>query len=518
MVEHETSAAVRLTGVEKSFGSAKILSDITLEFGGGQVHALIGENGAGKSSLGKIIGGYYSADKGSVEVLGERLDQPTPRRALQLGVAMIHQELQLVPQLSVAQNVFLGLEANTAGLLHGSDNKRFAVLEEQCRFGLNPRQKAGDLSIADRQKVEIMRAIARNARVIIMDEPTSSLTADEAERLHRVIASLCAQGRTIIYVTHFLDHVLAVCDRVTIMRDGRVVRTADIAGETKQTLVEAMLGESAEVAYPKLPPPPPASVTPRITMRNVATAAGIRNIDLAVRPGEIVGLVGLVGSGRSEVARALFGADALTNGSISLNGQELKGLSPRSAVAHGIAFIPEDRRKQGLNLVQRTRPNMSLPHLSQISRFGFLDMGKERRRTARMIEHFAIVPSSIDGEVAYYSGGNQQKVLLSKWAYGTPGVVILDEPSRGVDIGARRRIHDFILELAQTGVAVLLISSELEEVLNLSHRAYLMSGGTIMSEIDSRKVSVEEVLFRLFNVQKTPSSPRVPRSESSSHG
>ncbi|UXN68101.1 sugar ABC transporter ATP-binding protein (plasmid) [Devosia neptuniae] len=501
MVTNGTTS-VRLWGVEKSFGSSKILHDIKLDFRAGEVHALIGENGAGKSSVGKIIGGYYSADRGEVEISGTPLDQSTPRRALQLGVAMIHQELQLVPQLTVAENVFLGLEANVAGLLSGSDNKRFAALEERCRFGLDPRRKAEDLSIADRQKVEIMRAIARDARIIIMDEPTSSLTADEAERLHRVIADLRAQGRTIIYVTHFLDHVLAACDRVTIMRDGRVVRTGDIAGETKQSLVEAMLGKSAEVAYPELPARPDASVAPRIAMRGVSSHAGIRDINLAIRPGEVVGLVGLVGSGRSEVARALFGADKALTGTITLDGEDLTRLTPKEAVRRGIAFIPEDRRKQGLNLVQRTRPNMSLPHLSQISRFGFLDMGEERRRTKAMIEHFGISPAGIDGEVAYYSGGNQQKVLLSKWAYGKPGVVILDEPSRGVDIGARRRIHDFIVELAQTGAAVLLISSELEEVLKLSHRAYLMSQGRIIGEVESATISVEDALFRLFNVQK----------------
>jgi ribose transport system ATP-binding protein len=289
MVANGTTAAVRLTGVEKSFGSSKILNDIALEFRAGEVHALIGENGAGKSSVGKIIGGYYSADRGQVEISGTPLDQSTPRRALQLGVAMIHQELQLVPQLTVAENVFLGLEANVAGVLSGSDNKRFAVLEELCRFGLDPRRKAGDLSIADRQKVEIMRAIARDARIIIMDEPTSSLTADEAERLHRVIADLRAQGRTIIYVTHFLDHVLAACDRVTIMRDGRVVRTGEIASETKQSLVEAMLGKSAEVAYPELPARPDASIAPRIEMHGISTDAGIHDINLAIRPGEVVG-------------------------------------------------------------------------------------------------------------------------------------------------------------------------------------------------------------------------------------
>jgi ABC-type sugar transport system ATPase subunit len=492
---------VSLTGVDKSFGAARVLRDISLEFAPGEVHALIGENGAGKSSLGKIVGGYYSADRGTVEIAGRRLERPTPRQALQMGVAMIHQELQLVPQLSVAQNVLLGLEANVAGLLKGSENQRFAELDRRCGFGLDPRRTLGDLSIAERQKVEIMRAIARDARVIIMDEPTSSLTADETERLHKVIAWLRDEGRTIIYVTHFLDHVLAVCDRVTIMRDGCIVRTGPIAKETKRSLVEAMLGESAEVAYPALPPAPERSLPPRLCVRNISTDAGIADVSIDIRPGEIVGLVGLVGSGRSEVARAIFGADPLTGGTVTLDGEPISDLSPKRAVRAGIAFIPEDRRKQGLVLTQRTRPNMSLPHLNAISRFGLLDIAEERRRTRAMIEHFGIVPAATDGEVAYYSGGNQQKVLLSKWAYGTPQVVLLDEPSRGVDIGARRRIHDFIVELAQSGVAVLLISSELEEVLNLSHRSYLMSKGAIVGEIDNASASVDQVLFRLFNVE-----------------
>jgi ribose transport system ATP-binding protein len=493
--------AVRLVGIDKSFGAAKIVNDVNLEFFAGSVHGLIGENGAGKSSVGKIVGGYYSFDAGTLAVFGQNIERSSPRYALQHGVAMIHQELQLVPELSVAQNVFLGLEANVAGLLQGGENQRFAELEQRCGFGLEPRRKVGDLRIAERQKVEIMRAIARDARVIIMDEPTSSLTADEAERLHQVIARLKADGRTVIYITHFLDHVLAVCDRVTIMRDGRVVRTGPITGETKQSLVESMLGEAADVAFPTLPPPRGSDLAPRLELRHVATTEGIADISLQVRPGEIVGLIGLVGSGRSEVARAIFGADRLTAGEILVDGERIDRMSPKTAVRRGIAFVPEDRRKQGLVLAQRTRPNISLPHLESVSRLGFLTTGLEKKRTAASIDHFGIVPRDIDGEVAYYSGGNQQKVLLGKWASGDPSIVILDEPSRGVDIGARRRIHDFVVELAEAGKAVILISSELEEVIGLSHRGYLMRGGRIVGEIECRGLKVEDVLFRLFEVE-----------------
>ena len=500
--------AVRLEGIDKSFGSARVLAGITLAFERGEVHALIGENGAGKSSLGKIVGGYYARDAGKLTVFGKEVGHWSPRAALQGGIAMIHQELQLVPELTVAQNVFLGIEENRAGVLSGSEQARFAELDRRCGFGLAPGRLVAELRIAERQKVEIMRAIARDARVIIMDEPTSSLSADEADKLHRVIRWLRDDGRTVIYVTHFLDHVLATADRVTIMRDGRIVRTGAIAGETKASLIEAMLGEPADVAFPPLPAAPPVTAPVLLEVAHLSSATGLDDISLHVRAGEIVGLIGLVGSGRSELARAIFGADP-SRGTIRIAGAPYDDRSPRRSVARGIGFVPEDRRKQGLDLVQAVRPNMSLPHLGLVSRLGVLRMGEERRRTAEMIRHFNIMPGHVDGEVATYSGGNQQKVLLSKWVYGAPKVVILDEPSRGVDIGARRRIHDFVVELAKGGAAVLLISSELEEVISLSHRGYLMREGRIIGEADCRSLTVEDALFRLFNVDRDHDSARL---------
>ncbi len=504
---------VRLAGIDKSFGPTKVLRSIDLDFRAGEVHALVGENGAGKSTVGKIIGGYYSFDDGTLEVFGEAVSNWTPRRALQRGIAMIHQELQLVPALSVAENVFLGIEDNAAGVLKGTEIARFRALDQRCGFGVKAEAKVRDLRIADRQKVEIMRAIARDAHVIIMDEPTSSLTADEAERLHQVIAWLAGDGRTVIYVTHFLDHALATCDRVTVMRDGQVVRTAAVKDETKASLIEAMLGEPADVAFPPLPAPPDASLPPLLELREVSTDTGLAAISLSVRAGEIVGLIGLVGSGRTEALRAIFGADPVTSGEIRIDGEPYLAPSPRASVARRLAFIPEDRRKQGLVLTQVVRPNVSLPHLSSISRFGVVSEGKERAQTKALIEHLGVAPPGVDGRVALYSGGNQQKVLLAKWMFGKPRIVLLDEPSRGVDIGARRRIHDFIVELAEGGAAVLLVSSEIEEVIGLSHRVYLMTGGRIVGEVDARTTNVEEVLFRLFATGSvTPSKKEAARS------
>lgn len=505
--------AVRARGVAKSFGGTRILDDINIDFLKGSVHALVGENGAGKSSVGKIVGGYYSADEGTVEVFGQTVTRFSPRDALSRGIAMIHQELQLVPELTVLQNVFLGLESNTAGFLRKGDLARFEALEKTCDFGLNPHTRVADMRIAERQKVEIMRAIAREARVIIMDEPTSSLTEDEADRLHQLIARLKAREVTVIYVSHFLDHIIANCDRVTVMRDGKVIRTNDMEGETKQSLVDSMLGEASDISWPELPAPPVRQMASVIEMEHVSTDTGLQDISLIVRPGEIVGLIGLVGSGRSEVGRALFGADRITAGTYSIQGVlQDERLNVTRAVAQGVAFVPEDRRKQGLVLTQTTRPNISLASLSSISKHGMINGKLERERARAMIDHFGIVPAAIDGEVAFYSGGNQQKVLLSKWAVEKPKLLILDEPSRGVDIGARQRIHEFIIEMASAGVGILLISSELEEVINLSHRGYLMSEGRIFAEADCRQLTVEDALNRIFREQSA-----VPRIKEVSH-
>lgn len=494
----ERPIAVSVRGVAKSFGGARILDDIAVDIEAGTVHALVGENGAGKSSLGKIIGGYYTPDEGEVRILGNHVARFSPREALGLGVAMIHQELQLAPELNVVQNVFLGRESARAGILTGGDLERYQALEQVCDFGIDPLVKVARLRIAERQKVEIMRAIARDAQIIIMDEPTSSLTEDEADRLHEVIRRLTSQGKTVIYVSHFLDHILANCDNVTVMRDGRVVRTVPIAGQTKKSLVDSMLGREADILWPDLPPPPAETVAPIAELRDVATEAGLKKVSLKVRPGEIVGLIGLVGSGRSEVARALFGADAITSGDYFIEGERQARLNVRDAVKRGIGFVPEDRRKQGLVLTQTTRPNVSLGTLGAISRGGIINRQIERSRVKRMIDHFGIVPGRIDGNVARYSGGNQQKVLLSKWAVADPKLLILDEPSRGVDIGARQRIHEFIVEMAKKGVGVLLISSEIEEVINLSHRSYLMSDGRIFAEAPSASLTVETALHRVF--------------------
>jgi ABC-type branched-subunit amino acid transport system ATPase component len=439
---------------------------------------------------------------------GDRVTKWDTARAQHRGVVLIAQELSLVPEMSVAQNVFLGIESNRLGVLSDDLQERYQLLEESIGFGLDPQKRLGSLSIAERQKVEIMRALARDARIIIMDEPTSSLTADEVDKLHTIIQKLKSQGRTIIYVTHFLESLLEICDRVTVMRDGQIVKTSDASNETKVSIVEYMLGRSLSHTFPERSAGVEASVTPKLELRNVSTQTGVRNVSLTVRPGEIVGLAGLVGSGRTEIARAIFGVDPVIEGEIFIDGKPYDHRSPRQSVEQGIALIPEDRRAQGLVMVRSVRENISLPHLQSISVGKVLRRRVETKRAKELVNNVSITPPRIAANVSDFSGGNQQKVLFAKWLMGNPSLIILDEPTRGVDIGAKVTIYEIIAELARRGAAILLISSEHTEVLELSHRVHLVRNGTIAGELDPRVSSVDDLLFKLFGLENELSEGR----------
>ncbi len=504
----ENEPCIRLRGIGKSFGGVEVLGGIDLDIAAGEIHGLIGENGAGKSTLGKIIGGYYSASTGEIEVFGEPARNWSPPVALASGVAMMHQELQLVPALSVAQNVFLGIEERRFGILAGTENARLADVMAACGFQLDPAAIVSGLSIADQQKIEVMRALAQDARVIVMDEPTSSLTADEAGLLHETMLRLREAGKTIIYVSHFLDDILSVCDRITVLRDGQLVRTGDAADETKGSLVSAMLGgDRAETPYPPKNVHEPDSTEVILKVENLTSSSGVSDVSLAVGAGEIVGLIGLVGSGRSEIARAIFGADSATAGSVEVGGRPYDERSPARSADRGIVMVPEDRRKQGLVMSLPVRANMTLPHLDHFSvAGGIIQTGAEKSSVREQIDYFGITPANVDGEIPFYSGGNQQKALLGKWLMRNPKIVILDEPSRGVDVGARQRIHEAIADLAEKGTAVLLISSEIEEVLGLAHRAYLVHEGRLIDEVDTDKTTTKQVLWNLFHPDDLNSS------------
>ena len=493
-------AALTANGIGVSFSGVAVLRDVSLDIAPGEIHGLIGENGAGKSTLGKVLGGYYAASTGTLEVFGARAQAWDPLLALASGVAIMHQELQLVPELTVAENVFLGLEEQRFGVLRRTEARRLEELMAASGFRLDPNAIVSRLPIADQQKIEILRALAREARIIVMDEPTSSLSRDEVSQLHVAMRKLRDEGRSIIYVSHFLNDILEVADRITVLRDGEHVKTVPAAGETRSSLVAAMLGGGkSETPFP--PKVRPVGAEPILEVMNLVSPGGANGATLTVGRGEIVGLTGLVGSGRSEIARAIVGADPAAGGEVRVRGAPYRKRSIRRSAALGMVMSPEDRRKQGLVMTMRTSSNMTLPHLARFAPDGIMRRRLERSRATRLIKHFRVRPPDPNGDVSTCSGGNQQKILIGKWLMENPDIVILDEPSRGVDVGARERIHFAIAELAAGGTGVLLISSEIEEVLGLAHRAYLADGGRIVEEVIPEESSEAELLALLFQHQ-----------------
>ncbi|WP_449276972.1 sugar ABC transporter ATP-binding protein [Leucobacter sp. GX24907] len=491
---------VELRAVDKRFGGTQALGGVSLEVRSGEIHAFVGENGAGKSTLGKVIAGIYAADRGAVVVDGSPVDRWNPGLAQRQGIAMIAQELALVPDLTVAQNVFLGAEEHRWGIERSNLDDRFAALDAEVGFGLDPRARVRDLRIADQQKVEILRSLARNARVIVMDEPTSSLTAHEMSQLEELMRLLRDRGCCVIYVSHFLDSVLGVADRITVLRDGRKIQTVERAEVTKQDLVTSMLGRELEQAYPDRPAAPDLSVAPMLRVDGLRTRTGVESMSFDVRPGEIVGLLGLVGSGRTECLRAVFGLDDVVDGTIEFTGQNWRGRSPKQSIEAGLVFVSEDRHKDGLVLQRSVRENISLASLTHRAAAGIIRTRDEKQAALEQARALEMRPLDIELPVGWFSGGNQQKALLGKALAARPKLIVLDEPTRGVDVGAKRTIYELIARLAEEGIGVLLISSEHEEIMELAHRAYLVSEGRTFGEIVPRETTVEDVLFSLFHV------------------
>jgi ABC-type sugar transport system ATPase subunit len=493
-----TAPLIEVRDVCKRFGGIQALDRVSLTLRAGDVHGLVGENGAGKSTLAKIIGGVYQADQGDVVVDGRPVRFGAPRDALAAGIATIAQEVALVPDRSVMENVFLGVEPRRLGVVQtGELRRRYEALAAKTGFGLRAEARVGDLRIAEQQKVEIQRAIARDARLILMDEPTASLTADETERLLLIVRSLAAAGTAIVLVSHFLKEVLAVADDVTVMRDGRIVRTAPAREETEESLVAAMIGRRIELAFPER-----SSVLPDAPV--VLAAEGLRrrgaidDVSLQVRAGEIVGLAGLVGSGRTEIARALFGADRLDSGRILVEGKPVTLRSPRDAAAAGIAMLPESRKEQGLFMERAVRDNATIAVLPQFAPGGIVDSRRERHAAQVAVAAVDVRTRSIEAPVVTLSGGNQQKVLFAKWLLRQPKVLLADEPTRGVDVGAKRQIYELLVRLAGDGMGVLLISSEIEEVLGLAHRVLVLRSGRIVAELTGEAATRDAVLGAAF--------------------
>jgi rhamnose transport system ATP-binding protein len=493
---------VALRGVAKRFGGVQALAGIDLTIERGSIHALVGENGAGKSTLGKILAGVYRPDEGELWVDGRRIEYRSPRAALADGITMIVQEPTLVPHRSVLENIFLGVEDGAVGMVsERGDLRRYAALVRDTGIELPPRKLARSLRVADQQKVEILRAIARDAKILVMDEPTSALTTDESEKLFELVRQLRARGTTIVYVSHLLTEVLELADMVTVLRDGRLVHTSPAAGETPDRLVSAMLGRTIDLTFPdKAFPPGDAPVV--LSVRDLSRPPAVRDVSFEIRAGEILGLAGLIGSGRSEVARAIFGADRLKDGVVEIDGAAARVRSPRQAIRKGIVMLPEDRKSQGLLMLRSIVDNVTLPHLGEVSKVGLMPLRAERRRASELMRRVDVRARSSGAMLNTLSGGNQQKVLFAKWLFRRPRVFIADEPTRGVDVGAKRAIYELINSLAAEGIAVLLISSEHEEILGLAHRVLVMRAGTIVAEFDHETMSEDAVLHAAFAADK----------------
>lgn len=494
-----TAPTLRMTGIAKAFSGVTVLDGVDFELEAGETHALLGGNGAGKSTLMKILEGVYTADGGAIELDGEPVQLGSPQAARRHGIAMIFQEFSLVPTLTVAQNVYLSREARTrTGLLDDRALERqTGDLLAELGVDIDPRTEVRRLGAASMQLVEIAKALSQDARILIMDEPTASLARSEVDALFKIIERLKQRGITIVYITHRLEEVLAIADRVTVLRDGQVVGTRPTSEVDIGALIELIVGRSVEQALGRADREVDRSGTPLLSVRGLSTPSGLEDVDLDLYPGEIVGLAGLMGSGRSELARALFGIDAHTAGQVRLRGEPVKISRPAEAIKRGIVLVPEDRRRQGLVLAHGVERNLTLALLRRLSRGGFLDDREGSGIAERYVESLGIQTRSLATPVRLLSGGNQQKVVLGKWLATEPDVLILDEPTVGVDIGTRSEIVDLIRSLADQGKAVLVISSELAEVLALADRIVVLREGRVDRSLGRAEVADEPELHRL---------------------
>ncbi len=485
------------TGSSKRYGGVPALSDVSLTISPGTVHALVGENGAGKSTLGKIISGVIGPDEGTMTLGGVPLSFRSPREAMAHGIVTIVQELAIVPGLTVAENVYLGVEFSTAGFVRRRESRRqFRELAKKVGFELSPDWRAGTLSIADQQKVEIMRALSRKASIVVMDEPTAALSGNETKALHEIIRSLAREGKSVILISHFLSEVLALADVITTLRDGQLIRTVAAKDASEESLIEGMLGHSLTTAFPeKIVPQDQRDVVLKVEHLK---APGVNDCSFVLRKGEVLGIAGLVGAGRSELARAIFRDAKVSGGSVRLNGEELGGHSPSRSIRRGLVFIPESRKEMGLLVGRSVKENISLSRLDLVSRFGWIAGIRERRKVSELMQSVNVRAASMRMPVSMLSGGNQQKLLFARSVMCSPSVLIADEPTRGVDVGSKRAIYDLLTQMAESGMGVVVISSDLEEVLGLAHRVLVMRHGRIITELSGERINEQAVLAAAF--------------------
>ncbi|WP_440601762.1 sugar ABC transporter ATP-binding protein [Bacillus safensis] len=484
---------IEMHNIHKAFGKNTVLSGVSFDLVTGEVHALMGENGAGKSTLMNLLTGLYSLDQGTIQIDRKETAFKNPKEAEQHGIAFIHQELNIWPDMTVLENLFIGKEIYTKlGLL---DTKKMKVLAQKqldrLSVNLSLDQEAGSCSVGQKQMIEIAKALMTDAKVIIMDEPTAALTEREIEKLFQVIESLKKEGVSIVYISHRMEEIFAICDRITIMRDGKTVDTKAIPETNFHEVVKKMVGRELTDRYPERTPSTGDIV---LEVKQATKKGQFQDISFSVKAGEIVGVAGLMGAGRTEMMRSLFGLDPLDQGEIWVHGKKAVIKKPSDAVKLGIGFITEDRKDEGLMLDASIRENIGLPNLKSFSPKGLIDKKNEQDFVDLLIKRLTIKTASSDISARSLSGGNQQKVVIAKWIGIQPKVLILDEPTRGVDVGAKREIYQLMNELTDRGVAILMVSSELPEILGMSDRVLVIHEGTISGELDKTEATQERIM------------------------
>lgn len=497
-VERSTapSPLVSMRDIVKGFPGVLAVQSVSLEIFPGEIHALVGENGAGKSTLMKVLAGVYTKDAGHIIYKGTEVEIPTPRAAQQLGISMIHQELNLMPHLSVAQNIFIGREPRT-GLSLIVDRKRMQEQTEELlsllHLQLDPRARVSSLTVASQQMVEITRALSFNAEVLIMDEPTAALADAEVAELFQIIRNLAHKGVGIVYISHRLDELKQISDRITVMRDGRRIQTVPTAQVTVDQVIQMMVGRTIYQSAPEVP----EHVSPEVVLevRHLRRGTAIKDVSFQVRRGEILGFAGLMGAGRTEVMRAVFGADPFDGGEIVIRGTQVSLRSPRDAVRHGIGYLSEDRKRSGLTLGMDVESNIVLAALEKfLGILGWVKRTVTRGIAARIVEKLSIKTTGLQQKVKNLSGGNQQKVVVGKWLVADTDILIFDEPTRGIDVGAKSEIYRLLNDLARQGKAIIMISSELPEILRMSHRILVMCEGRITGELSAAEATQEKIM------------------------
>lgn len=487
---------IRMEGIEKRFPGVHALNQCHFELRAGEVHALVGENGAGKSTLMKIIGGIYHKDAGHIYLNGGEVEIQNPRQAQHLGISIIHQELNLMPHLTVAQNIYIGREPRGKVNFVVDDkttNKQADGLFEMLSLDLDPDTKVSDLTVAKQQMIEIAKALSFNAKILIMDEPTAALTDSEIEDLFTIIRQLRQNGVGIVHISHRLEELKLIADRVTVMRDGRMIDTLLTEEASIDKIISLMVGRIIFESAPEIPENPSEEVV--LEVRNLNLGKALRNVNFNLKKGEILGFAGLMGAGRTDVARAIFGADKIDSGEIFINGKQVQIKNPRDAVASGIGYLSEDRKRYGLALGMDVKENIVMASMKRFIRWhSWMDFKKAASRAGEMVEALNIKTPNLEQKIKFLSGGNQQKVVMGKWLTADTNILIFDEPTRGIDVGAKSEIYKLLNDLAQSGKSIIMISSELPEILRMSHRVVVMCEGRVTGILDADEMTQESIM------------------------